>query len=142
MIKQTIFLIFIFWIAGCRTGGVILRDSTASLTELKQAIVEAVGQPKKAQDEGREIITDFHDRNFEEVKEGAKERYYSRISILGDRRPYDVQVEVFIEKKVAAKKYELIGEDIKLADKLSKKIKAMLNQSRENKNMIDDFRPY
>lgn len=142
MIKKLSLLLILIYFTGCRSGGTILRGSTDSLNDIKKAIVSTVGQPRSIADEGKEIISGYHDKNFEEAKENAKERYYSRISILGDRRPYDIQVEVFVETKVGNKKYELIGEDLRLAEKLSKKIKSALNQGRENKNVIDDFRPY
>ncbi len=72
----------------------------------------------------------------------AKERYSTRVTILGDRRPYDIQVQVLIEDRDDEGGFELTDRDDDKAATLADKIKKALNQSRDTRNIIDDFRSF
>jgi hypothetical protein len=72
----------------------------------------------------------------------AKERFYSHITILGDRRPYDIQVEVLIEARDQDGSFEMVDRDDEKAAVLADKIRKALNQSRDSRNVIDDFRSF
>ena len=78
--------------------------------------------------------------------------------ILGDRKPYDVEVTVFIDKRQDKRVLKLKsiyhqpdlnegiwnkeGESIKTAKILTEKIHGRLVKRRKNHNIIDDFRPF
>lgn len=81
-------------LSSCRTGGVILRETPLSVSETRRVIVSVIGEPRSISQNGREIFSKFYDRRDKAIvrMEMAKERYYTHVTVLGDRRPYDIQV--------------------------------------------------
>jgi hypothetical protein len=84
-----------------------------------------------------------------EYAEMAPRRAYAHVTILGDRRPYEVVVRVFIENRAGFGPggrrdpiYDEAGQDDDLAAALAQGIKEQLIKGRENRNLIDDFRPF
>lgn len=130
-------------LAGCQTG-VFIKDSPAAVADIRKATVVVLGEPRSISQNGRELISKFHDKRgrMDEGLAKANIRYYTMISILGDRRPYNVRVEVFKEAKVEKNRYQIIGEETVLAKKTAKKIEEVLNESLKNRNVIDDFRAF
>ncbi|MGE3680454.1 MAG: hypothetical protein AB7G93_01930 [Bdellovibrionales bacterium] len=75
----------------------------------------------------------------------AAERFYAHIVILGDRRPYDIEVFVVHEKRAARENdytYARVGVDPKLTSDLEQSLRQELTKRREERNIIDDFRVY
>jgi hypothetical protein len=64
------------------------------------------------------------------------------VTILGDRRPYDIQIEVVVEIRDKEGIYQVVERDDARAEKIAKDIQKALVQSRDNRNIIDDFKPY
>lgn len=139
-------LIGILFVSGCQSmkkSGYTLPDVDASLVDIRKVSTVVIGTPARASESGHEIISKFYSR-FDEPDfnpEKAKERLYTRIFIGGDRRPYDVLVSVVIEQK-GPEGYEEIGTDPQLSTEVGEKIKKRLNESRDSRNVIDDFRAY
>ncbi len=80
-------------------------------------------------------------RILETAKKG-KERRYAHIKILGERRPYDILVNVVVEGQMIDGTYESLGDDEVLAEQLAAEIKKELLKSLENRNIIDDFNAF
>ncbi len=123
--------------------GTLLPETQLNMSESRKAIIAVIGKPREISENGRELFSDFYDSrglDYEPGKSG-KERFYSHILILGDRRPYDIRVIVLVEAK-QGRGFTLVGYDNEKAQRLSEKIKKMLNQSRDNRNFIDDFKAY
>jgi hypothetical protein len=141
--RKLIGLLLILITAGCQTG-IFIKESPAALTEIRKAAVTVIGQPKVTSENGRELISEYHDKkgHFDPALAKGKSRCYTRILILGERRPYDIKVEVFQEVRVENDQYEVIAEDNELAQKLANQIETSLNQSLKNRNIIDDFRAF
>jgi len=75
----------------------------------------------------------------------ATERYFAQFLILGDRRPYDVEILVTQERRVLRGNqftYVVTGYDTRLAKELERKLRTELTKRREDRNIIDDFRVY
>jgi len=74
------------------------------------------------------------------------ERAYAKILILGDKRPYTLQVKIEIEELVGMHKgkpeYVICCRHKKYEQDLLKKIKAELVKRKDNQDFIDDFRPF
>jgi hypothetical protein len=141
-----ILLGFIFCLlAGCASDeAVTLTDGPEqSLAEIKKAIVSVMGDPRKVSENQREFTSQYFskkaDSNFDPEK--SKERVFAKMTVLGARRPYDVEIRAFVEKRVG-KHYEPDGEDTATAKKLAKELKEKLNQSRDGRNVIDDFHAF
>lgn len=135
------FVIFLF-LTQCVSSGVVLRETPLGISETRRAIVAIIGEPASTSQNGREIISKFTDRAGNPNSEDAHSRFYSKFTINGDRRPYDIQVQVFREIKNSDFEFELANEDEKMAERLGEKLSKQLNQSRDKRNMIDDFRSF
>lgn len=72
----------------------------------------------------------------------APRRMYAHVYILGDRRPYVVEVYVKKERRVSpgTNTYADDGLDQELARVIQKRIQQQLSKRREELNIIDDFR--
>lgn len=86
-------------------------------------------------------------RYWSKPAKGAKIRYYAIINVFGDRRPYDVNVEVVRQIRVRSligsrAEYSDNGSDKRLAQILAEYIREQLIQSRKDLNIIDDFRVF
>ena len=135
----------LFFINGCTTTtGAVINESNISLTETRKAIVKLFGEPRAISQNGRELISEYMDKKgrvLESAKK-AKERRYAHITILGERRPYDIVVNVVIETLVEADTYEKLDDDELLSDVLAKNLEKELLKSRENRNIFDDFNAF
>ena len=120
-----------------------ITEGEQSLIEIKKAIVAIIGEPKHVSENQREFTSKFFnkDPNLNVDPEKAKVRFYTVMAIQGPRRPYDIEIRAFVEQRVG-KEYEEVGEDSDVAKKLAQQLKDRLNQSREGRNLIDDFRAF
>lgn len=143
MLKRAWYLFSIALMA-CQTSGVVLHDTPLNISETRRAIVMVTGQPRSTSENGREMNSKFYDRkgNPEDVAKLGRERLYTHTTILGDRRPYDIEVEVVVEIKDQDGVYQVVEKDQGRAEKIAAQIKKALVQSRDNRNIIDDFRPF
>lgn len=132
------------FMTGCRTGGVILRETPLGISETRRVVVAVIGEPRAMSQNGRELTSKFFDRKDQPIKkmEMAKERLYTHVTVLGDRRPYDIQVEVLVESRDEDGGFRLSERDDARAGVIAEKIRQALNQSRDNRNVIDDFRSF
>lgn len=135
---------FALLLSSCRTGGVVLRETPLNVSETRKVIVSVIGEPRMVSENGREMASKYYDKKGKEISkmDMAKERYSTRVTILGDRRPYDIQVQVMIEDRDGDGGFELTDRDDDKAAALADKIKKALNQSRDSRNVIDDFRSF
>lgn len=146
--------LFIF-ISGCATlqgehpDALMIEEVNWPVTEIRQVVgtimpagVRTVS-PNGREMQGRHFLVT---RNGEFREAGdALERYYTHIKILGDRRPYKLEVLVTHEKRVLRGNqftYVVTGYDKRLARQLEAKLRAELTKRREDRNIIDDFRVY
>ena len=135
----------LFLLNGCQTDGVYLRETPLGASETRKAIVSVIGEPRTTSDNGRELTSRYQNKNgsFDDGSKVLKERRYTVVTILGDRRPYDIHVGVVVEKKFKENgKFETAGPDDGLAQEMADKIKKALHQSLEKRNIIDDFRAF
>ncbi|NUN04311.1 MAG: hypothetical protein HUU57_01000 [Bdellovibrio sp.] len=139
-----LFLCALVLLSGCQTGGVLLRETPLSLSETRRVITIVIGEPRDLSQNGREIYSKYYDRrnNRLEKMDMVRERYYTLVTVLGDRRPYDVQVQVLVERRTPEGGWEQVERDDDRAAVLAEKIRVTLNQSRDNRNVIDDFRSF
>ena len=130
--------------SGCTsTRGVVLKETPLGISETRRVITSVTGIPRMISENGRELYSQYFDRKGR-VDEflTARERLYSKVTILGERRPYSIEVLVIIQNKKADNKFLDVGHDLKRSEELAEKIRAALNESRDKRNIIDDFRPY
>ncbi|MGZ3768403.1 MAG: hypothetical protein ACXVCP_01320 [Bdellovibrio sp.] len=131
-------------LSSCRTGGVILRETPLNVSDTRRAVVSVIGEPRAISQNGREILSYYMDKKDRKIEkmDMVRERHFTHVTILGDRRPYDVQVQVVIEIRNPNDGFDVIDRDDKKASIIAEKIRQALNQSRDNRNVIDDFRSF
>lgn len=141
-------LLPLFFLVGCSHGGLSIESLDQSLSDIQQIVVASLPVGKRAvSPNGREFFSDY----FVIVESRARAadrlgaRYYAHVYILGDRRPYVVEGVVRKEVRESSRtgpEYADAGVDTKLTQLLVKKLKANLSKSREDRNVIDDFRVF
>lgn len=114
------------------------------LKDIRKAIHYALKNNIKNQSQnGRTYFSVYHrpgmDLRLSAYKQ--KERAQVVVTILGDRRPYEVAVIYKIDKLVGSK-YHLDRYDKVLAGKYLEKVETYLASRPEERDIIDDFRPY
>ncbi|MGE5086378.1 MAG: hypothetical protein ACM3MG_08780 [Bacillota bacterium] len=142
------FLLFFFslsiLLSGCQTTGVVLRETPLGISETRRVVVSVIGETRGISENGRELYSKYYDKKGKNIEkmDMAKERYFTQVIVLGDRRPYDVQVEVLIEARDQDGHWELVDRNDDKAAVVADKIRKALNQSRDSRNVIDDFRSF
>jgi hypothetical protein len=129
---------------GCATGDVRLREQDKSLNLIRTTIQNMMApRPRVISQNLREYTSQYFSRkdeaNFD--PQSSSERAFATFVILGDRRPYNVDITVFVERKQGAR-YAQVGTDKKLAQELLIELKTRLHQSQEDRNLIDGFRAF
>jgi hypothetical protein len=141
--KWHLTVLLFFATAGCISQSYRISDQNLSLGEVKRIVVAVIGEPRALSENQRTFYSRYFsrrpDQNFD--PERSKERLYAKVVVLGDRRPYDVEVEVIVEER-EGKAYQEIGPDEVESTKLGKDIRNRLNQGRNERNAIDDFRAF
>lgn len=121
-----------------------MRETPLNVSDTRRAVVSVIGQPRLTSENGRELLSKYYDRigNSEDSIKNARERLSTHVTILGDRRPYDIQIEVVVEIRDKEGVYQIVERDEFRAERVAKEIQKALVQSRDNRNIIDDFKPY
>ena len=132
---------------GCQTpGSVVIRDVNKSYNLLRRVVGANLpnGQRWVSQN-GRELKSNYFPATgqFDEDGSRSKERAFAHVAILGDRRPYKIEVRVFRERRdVVGSAYETVGPDKKLAARLAEKLQDELTKRSDDINIIDEFRAF
>lgn len=150
------FLLSVLLLSGCST--VKLNELDYSLLDIQKGITKTA--PKgilKVSANQRTFTSRYFDPDsFEasrETEKGGRERATVEAIILGDRRPYDVEIVVLIEEDsndAAVTKDDdfieghwiRVGTDKGLAKYFRDRLANYLVRVERNKNLIDDFRPF
>ena len=144
--RECFFLLgIVFWFCSCQTNTYVIRESLLSAKEHRRVFVAVVGDARMVSQNGREVYSHFHDRKFKFIDEptAAKVRYYTKATILGARRPYELSIEVREELKDPDSKLFLDqGPDDSLSQKRLDEVRLMLNQSRESSQEFDVENPF
>ena len=143
-VKGSFFLLLCL-LMGCATHPYVISESYLPVSEHRKAAVAVIGPARAVSQNGREIISHYHDRNFKYIDDTTKTkvRYYTKVAVLGPRRPYEVSVEVFKEQKdPETKQFIAQGLDEGLSQKRLTEVANVLNQSRDNPQSIDVENPF
>ena len=139
-------LILIIFGVGCTTPrGIVVQNNILPVVEIRKAAAEIMGKPRIVSLNGRELTSFYHDQNFEFLDTNKKyiSRYYTKVIILGARRPYDVSVEVVFEKyDPIIKKFVELGLSRSLTRKKVEELKVALAKGLENFQKLDEVMPF
>lgn len=142
--KQLLGWVFLLlMLGGCVSRGYRINEQNLSLGEMKRIVMSVIGEPRAVSENQRTFYSRYFSRNPDPKfdPEKSRERLYAKVVVLGDRRPYDLEVEVYVEER-AGRVYKDNGTDETEAYKLGKDIRNRLNQGRNERNAIDDFRAF
>ena len=129
----------------CSTpGGLTVPDVDRPLLDLQRIASKSLPMGlRSVSTNGREYFSKYFivvGRKFKSA-EKLVERKYAHLLVLGDRRPYTIQVIVPIEKSIGGKTV-IIGTDSAVAEVIRKRIRQQLTLRREDPNIIDEFRAF
>ncbi len=133
------FLLLIF-LSGCQTTAFYIEDSNLPVPETRKVVAAIIGKPRIISLNGRELTSTFHDRKFEDLDETKKikARYYTKVVILGPRRPYEISIQVTKEVlDLETMTFVDQGIDEGLTMKRAIEIKRALNKSLDTYQAVD-----
>jgi len=143
---KLIFLGFLNLNLGCATvPGYYIENSNLPVAESRIAITTVIGKPRLISLNGRELTSAYHDRNFEpiEIEKKTKVRFYTKVVVLGPRRPYEINVAVVKEMyDPQTQSFVAVGIDEGLTQTKALEIKKALNKSLENYRTLDGDNPF
>ncbi|MCC2677861.1 MAG: hypothetical protein K0R29_437 [Pseudobdellovibrio sp.] len=147
MIKTRNFLVLLIglFLSSCTTPGVVIDNSNYSIKQHRVAITAALGLVREISQNGRTVVSVFHDKSFAELEltPKTKERYYTKATILGAIRPYRVSVEVLKEvRDPELKAWVVVDSDMRMAAQRASVIEKLLNQSRDEGGTFDQEAPF
>lgn len=96
---------------------------------------------------GRELLSQYFVLQKNKYIEAIESpiRYTAKFVLLGERRPYLVEIYVLKEVRTSSSgrvEYKVVDQDLRIAMRLKKELQALLAQRREDLNIIDDFRVF
>ena len=144
----TLFLPLVF--TGCALSTASLDDLDDPLSVIKKAVEDSLPLGvRKVSRNGRTFFSNYYLIARGKYVRAAtfKTRYYAKVTILGDGRPYDVNIDVYKELKVGRSDgvtldYQYQGSDERQANRLARRISKKLTKRRKDLNIIDDFRVF
>ena len=138
-------LAIVFLFLGCQTPGYFISDSPLQLPEIRKAVNVVIGKPRFVSTNGREMVSEFHNNKFEPYDETAKNkvRYQTKVTILGPRRPYEINVVVYREQfENQTNAYVVRDIDEGLSRQRAIVIKKALNLSLDKQSGFDGDKPF
>lgn len=150
MYFRALILTLAIHIGGCATPGAVrLEGQNIPLTQLQRAAIGSLPQGKRRVSvNGREMFSNhfvLKRGRYEKARGSEKHRYLAHVLVLGDRRPYTIEVVVYKEQRGHAKinqSYHRVGIDKGIARVILRRIQKLLSKRREDLNIIDDFRVF
>ncbi len=122
----------------------MIEESSATLAETRRHIASLIGEAKSVSENGREVWTNHFNSKLVYVapEDKVKDRFSAHLLILGERRPYDIEVRVYREIRQKNGTFAQGTLDLKQSKRLAQQLKVKLNESREKRNVIDDFQAF
>lgn len=156
MIKNVLIPLLAVFIGGCATMenmmspgyAILIKGIDWPLTDLQSLVVyEMPTGLRTSSPNGREFYSKYFVLDGPKYKAAgdATDRYFATLTVLGDARPYNIEIFVTHEKRVLRKSgfdYVESGHNTMLARELEYKLRQELAKRREDRNIIDDFRVF
>lgn len=147
------YLLVFLTLTGCASMGIpkyarTIQQIDSPLIEIQKTVARTLPLGlATASANGREMYSKrfiLVKGKFEEASDAA-DRYFATVTVLGDMRPYTLEIFVTRENRVLHNdgfSYAEVGHDLGLAHKLEKILREELAKRREDRNIIDDFRVF
>lgn len=151
MFRKTIFLMAVV-LSGCITTqnkeALRIENVDKRLQFIQEVVVSILPLGQRAiSPNAREFLSKYFVPKKAEYAEAdtAPRRWFAHIFVLGDRRPYNIEILVKRERRVVERgtlSYAPEGLDLRIASDLKKKLQEELTKRREDTNIIDDFKVF
>lgn len=142
-------LFFLFLASSCQTPGYYIVDEPHQLADIRKTVNAVIGKTKFVSINGRELFSDFHDYKFEQLPDPLEintdpfYRYQTKVTVLGARRPYEINVQVLAEQyENESKKFVLLGVEDDLSKQRAIALKKALHLSPGIKAGFDEEKPF
>jgi hypothetical protein len=153
VLKASLLVLSIFIFSGCThllapSNSFVIEKVNWSVKDIEQTVSAHLPVGVRARSpNGREILSKHFVKKKKEYVPAAESlvRYFAKVQILNDRRPFDVVLVVIKEERVLEGDgftYRVVGNDLRLATELDRVLRAELTKRREDRNIIDDFRVF
>lgn len=142
-VSMTIQALSVAVLFGCGTR-ILIEDIDKPFGVVRATVKEILpGGIRKTSDNGREFDSNYFAPKgpLDVDAASANFRETAKLVILGAGRPYTVSIDTFIEKK-SGKAYEAYGRDPGRAKEIARRFETSLSKRRDDRNMIDDFKPF
>jgi hypothetical protein len=147
--RYLVLICLLLTVGGCQTQSLVAIDDVMTpYVTLRGMIKSTMPQGVVQESEnGRELTSGwFSPTNFYEPGESKAERVHAKVLILGSSRPFRVEIRCLKEKKSGNVKgkatYVELGEDVRLSKQLAQYFRDAMADRREDRSLIDDFRPF
>lgn len=143
--KLSCFVLILFVLVGCQTPGYFISESNLPVAETRKAVTAVIGNPRVVSVNGRELISVYHDQKFKQLADETKvgTRFYTKVVILGARRPYEINIQVIKEVfERETQKFVPVGLDESLTQRRAREIKKAHNYSLEKTQVFDGDAPF
>lgn len=140
---RSFLLISALYLSACQTGGALIEETPAGVSEIKRVLIQVMGNVKSSGRSGKEMVFGFHDRELKLIEnpDEVRERYFPVVTILGDRRPFDIRIQAYVEKRTQYG-FENLGQSDAMAEVWAQKVRETLYEGRDKRNVIDDFKAF
>lgn len=120
------------------------KGVNASIQGLIKAFDRATNGLRGKSANGRELVSRYQKPGSDSFDNagGDDVRAYSRLIILGDRRPYTIQVQHVIEERNKGEGYVIKGYDDVIARQTLRKVLQFLVNRPDREDFIDDFKAF
>lgn len=120
------------------------KGVNASIQGLIKAFDRATNGLRGKSANGRELVSRYQKPGSNSYENAGSEdvRAYSRLLILGDRRPYTIQVQYVIEERTKGEGYQSKRYDDAIARQTLRKVLEFLVNRPDREDFIDDFKAF
>ena len=149
-LRFTLILAAMTFLVGCQTTtppDFTMPELQHPLKRLKRGVAYAIpGGVKGASENGRTFTSHYITLEGQkwDILSTLKQRAYAEVTILGDRRPYVIEIRVPVQERKTSDPADTKFEDVRQSKKLAQVVAQKLRYYLENdkRNLIDDFRPF
>lgn len=148
MHTRLVLAFFILVLSACATNQGGPYAERASVNASVQGIIKAFDKAavgiRGRSANGRELVSKYHSPSGDGYDYAATnpQRASSKLRILGERRPYTLQIEYIIEERDSTGAYRITDYDQSKAQKVLKSLMDYLVTRPDREDFIDDFRPF
>lgn len=142
-------LFFLFVISAfcfsCQTTGYFIQDSNMPVSDTRKHVTALFGRPRALSTNGRELYSTYHDAKFTYLADSTNvgERYFTKVTILGPRRPYEIQVQVFEEKyELESDAFVNVGVDEDLSFRRANLLQKAMKETLTTSQALDGDMPF